>query len=432
MSLRKNENIGVNLNRLEIDVDGKTFSDACERAYEKQKRRIRVPGFRQGKAPKKVIEKLHGEDVFYEEAIGFVYGKALDEAIAESKLDVVSVDDFNVISVNCKDGLYFSVNCTLKPDIGLKQYKGFEIKVPVRKVKEEDIKNQIENLRERAARIFLVEEDRAAEKGDLVVLDFLGFVDGISLKGGQAKDYNLKLGSKQFIDGFEDQVQGHKVGEEFDVNVKFPENYHEETLRGKDAVFKCKLKAIKRFELPKEDDEFAKDVSEFKTLKELKEDIKNKLEENNNNIKRNYILNDLLAKVVDNVEGEIPEVMFRNSYNRLYENFEKDLKRSRLAPDQYFASFGINEETFFNNMHMQAVFEVKKRLALEKIAKIENLEVKEEDTEKEFENLSKQYGIDKEELKKILPIDGIKEDLLINKAIEFVEKNAKIEEEEIK
>ena len=432
MSLKKNENVGVNLNRLEIYVEGLVFSVACERAYEKQKMRLKVPGFRQGKAPRKVIEKLYGENVFYEEAIGLVYGKALDEAIKESKLDVVSVNDFKVISVSEKEGLCFSVDCILKPKIELKQYKGIEIKKPVRKVKKEDIENQINQMRERAARIFPVKEDRAAKDGDLVVLDFIGFVDGISLKGGKSKDYNLKLGSKQFIEGFESQIEGHKVGEEFEINVKFPKDYYQESLRDKDVLFKCKLKEIKKVELPKEDDEFAKDVSEFNTLKELKDDVKNKIEKMNEDSQKRFVRDRLLSVIVENIEGEIPEVMYRNRYNELYENFERDLKSNAVDLQDYFERIGVDEEVFFNNMKAQAIFQVKESLALERIAELEKLEVSEEEIEKEFENAAKVYKIKIDEIRKILPIKDIKRKKLIDKALEFIEQNAKIEEEEIK
>ncbi len=428
MSLKKNENIGVNLNKLEVHVDKEVFNDACERAYKKEIKKIRVPGFRVGKAPRKVVEKIYGKEIFYDDAINFVYGHALDEAIKESKLDVVSVDEFNVI--NCgEEGLDFSVNCTLKPKIEVKKYKGYEINKEVRKVKKEDIDNQIQILRERAGRIVLVEEKRAVEDGDLVVIDFKGFVGGISFKGGSAKDYNLRIGSKQFIEGFEDQVKGHKVGDEFDINVTFPKNYHSKDLSGKDALFRCELKAIKDILVPEENDEFAKDVSEFKTLKELREDIKNKMEKANENNAQNQVENVILENIVNNIEGDIPNVMFENRFKDMLEDFKRNIgNQGFMNEEQYFMDAGIDGEAFIQNMKDRAVFQVKLNLALEKIAEIEKIEATDEEVEEELKNIAEHYKMKVEDIRKIYFVEGLKNDIINRKVIEFVKENSEIKE----
>lgn len=432
MSLKKNESLGANLNKLEVHVDKEVFDSACDRVYKKDVRRIRVPGFRNGKAPRKVIEKIYGKEIFYDDAINYVYGSALDEAIKESKLDVVSVDDFNIISCG-EDGLDFSVNCTLKPKIEVKNYKGYEVSKKIRKVKKEDIDNQIQILRERAGRIVLVEEKRAAKEGDLVVIDFTGFVNGISFKGGSAKDYNLRLGSKQFVEGFEKQVEGHKVGDEFDVNVTFPKDYHSNELKGKDALFKCKLKAIKNILVPEENDEFAKDVSEFQTLKELKEDIKNKMEKANEDNSQNQVENFILENVVNNVEGDIPQVMFENRFNDMFEEFKRDIKNQGFINEQqYFEVIGTDEETFRHNMMDRAVFQVKLNLALEKIAEKEKIEATDEEIDKEIKHIADHYKMKVEDIKRFYPVDGLKMDIVSGKVVEFVKNNAKIKEEVLK
>ncbi len=432
MSLKKNESLGVNLNKLEIHVDKEVFDDACEKAYRKEVKKIRVPGFRIGKAPRKVVEKIYGKEIFYDDAINFVYGSALDEAIKEAKLDVVFVDEFNIISCG-EDGLDFSVNCTLKPKIEVKNYKGYEVTKQIRKVEEKDIDNQIQMLRERAGRIVLVEEKRAAKMDDVVVIDFTGFVDGISFRGGSAKDYNLKLGSKQFIEGFEKQIEGHKVGEEFDVNVTFPKNYHSNELRGKDALFKCKLKAIKNILVPEENDEFAKDVSEFKTLKELRADIKNKMEKANEENAKNQLENVILENIVNNVEGDIPQIMFENKFRDMFEEFKKNIGTQGFNNEhQYFAVTGTNEEVFKNDMMERSVFQVKLNLALEKIAEKEKIVAKDEEIDKELKHIAQHYSMKVEDIKKFYFVEGLRRDIVNKKVVEFVKDNAKIKEEVLK
>ncbi len=429
MVLKKNENIGVNLNKLEIFVDAKTFSEAVNNAYKREVKKIRIPGFRLGKAPRKVIEKLYGKDVFFQDAINLVYRKALDEAIKESKLDVVSVEKFNVLYADIEKGFCFAVNCVLKPKVEVKDYKGIKITANKVKVTEKDVEERIKLLKERVARISVVEEKRAAKKGDLAVIDFMGFVEGISFKGGTAKNYNLKLGSNQFIKGFEEQIIGHKAGEEFEVKINFPKNYHAENLQGKEAIFKCKLNEIKEIVLPKEDDEFAKDVSEFNSLKELKENIKKQIEKTREEIEDNEIKNKILYELTERVSGEIPEVMFKNKYEELLGEFKHNINRQGINFENYLSGM---EENFKKNLMSKAILTVKSDLALEEIARVEKLDVSEKEIKEELEKFSKQYKIKYEDIKNMFPVEILKSDLLNRKALQFVKDNAKITESSAK
>lgn len=432
MSLKKSENIGVNLVKLEILVDVDVFKKACENSYKKNCKRIRVPGFRLGKAPRKVIEKVYGKEIFYEDAINLVYEKDLDDAIKELKLDVVNVDEFNVVYASEEKGLCFTVNCTLKPKVEVKNYKGIEIKKNVRDVTKKEVDEQIKVLRERVGRITSVEEERPCKEGDMVFLDFTGFVDGVSFKGGKAKNHQLVLGSNKFVDGFEQQVVGHKVNDEFEVEVVFKGDYHAVDLRGKKALFKCKLNAIKEIKLPDEDDEFAKDVSEFDSLEKLREDIKKNIEKSNDLAFERMLENRVLSEIVKNVSGDIPDVMFENEYEELFKNFKRDVEGRGLTLDGYLNSSGIEEEDFKRDLFFQARFRVRLNLALEEIGKLEKLEVSEKEIEDELEKFAKSYNLKIENVKKIFPVELLRKDILKRKTIDFVKKNAKIVEEPLK
>ncbi len=430
MTLNKNENVGVNLNKLEIFVDAKTFNDAVNRVYVKEVKKIRIPGFRLGKAPRKIIEKMYGNDVFFQDAINLIYRKALDDAIKESGLDVVSVENFNVLYADVEKGFCFTVDCILKPEVKIENYKGIKVNVNKRKVTEKDVEERIKLLKERVAKISTVEEKRAAKKGDVVVIDFMGFVNGISFKGGTAKNYNLKLGSNQFIKGFEEQVIGHKAGEEFDVKVNFPEDYHAENLKGEEATFKCKLNEIREVILPKEDDDFAKDVSEFNSLKELKQNIKEEFEKANEEIKDREIKDKLLFELSKKVSGEIPEVMFKNKYEELLNEFKSNINRQGINFQRYLND--IDKDEFESSLMQRAQTRVKTDLALEEIVKIEKLDVSEKEIEEELENFSKQYKIKYENIKNIFPVEFLKADLLNKKALQLVKDGAEIIESEEK
>ena len=431
MSIKNKENVENSVKdkvkRLEVSVDEKTFKQACEKSYRKNCKNIRVPGFRVGKAPKKVVEKLYGAEIFYEDAVDFVYKKALDDAIENSKLDVVAVDEFNVIEVSEEKGLKFSVVCTLKPDVEIKNYKDFEFKNPLKKVEKKDVDERIENLRERLARLTKVEENRPIKEGDMAVLDFKGFVDGISFKGGEAVDYNLKIGSKQFIEGFEDQIIGHKVGDEFNVEVSFPENYHSKDLSGKKAIFKCKLKEIKEIELPEQDDEFAKDVSEFDSLEKLRENIEKELEKTYSDEADRKIEEAAMENLVNNVSVNLPEVMVENRYNEMLDDLQNKIKRQGMDLGVYAKYAGFEkEEDLLNDVKERAIKQIKFNLAIEKLIEIENLKVEEKELEEELEKIAEQYKMKVSDIKNIFPVKYIEKDVLNKKAREFLKNCVKL------
>lgn len=429
MSLKRNENIKTNVNELEIFVDEKTFSKAVDLAYKKEIKKIRIPGFRKGKAPKKVVEKIYGSDIFYEDAINLVYKSALEDAIKESKLDVVSVENFKTVFASEEKGLCFTIDCILKPKIEVKLYKGIEVKKVIKKVSKRDVDERIEILKERVARITKVSKNVAAKKGNLVSLNYMGFLDGISLKGATATNYKLKLGSNQLVKGFEDQIIGHKEGEEFEIEVTFPKDYYAESLRKKKVLFKCKINSIEKVEFPKEDDEFAKDVSEFDSLEKLRENIKKTIEEENDKMAENSVEQELFSVVVENVSGEIPNAMINNKFEELLKEFVENVKRKGYTVDEYLKEVGINHYILENDLKNQAEFRVRMDLAIEKIIELEKLTVSEEEVEKELEKLANQSKLKLKDLKSIFPVEIIKKDILSKKAKEFIKQNAKIKEE---
>lgn len=425
MSLIKNENIATNKNELEVFVDSKTFNSACDKAYNKRVKKISVPGFRVGKAPRKVIEKRYGEEIFFDDAIEIVYPEALEEAIQEADLDVVAIESLEPMEASSEKGLTFKAVCILKPVVEIENYKGIEVEKPVRKVDDKAVDSRLQAMRERCGRMISV-EDRAAEQEDTVVFDFEGFIDGEAFDGGKAEGHTLKLGSGQFIPGFEDQIVGHNVGDEFDVNVVFPEDYHVEELKSKPAVFKCKLHEIKKIELPEEDDEFAKDVSEYDTLDELKKDLENKIKDEYDNAANMSVDNDIISKLIENMKADIPNVMFDRRIDELMRDFEQRISMQGITLDMYSKYMGMSEYKLREQFKEQAETQVKSRLALEKIAEIENIEVNDEEINDEFEKLSKQYNIDVEKIKTLVSEDNLKADILVRKAMDFVKDNANI------
>ncbi len=425
MSLIKNENIATNKNELEVFVDAKTFDLACDKAYKRRAKKISVPGFRVGKAPRKVIEKRYGEGVFFDDAIELVYPEALEEAIKEADLDVVAIESLEPTEASSEKGLTFKAVCILKPNVEIENYKGIEVEKPVRKVSEKAVDSRLQAMRERCGRMISV-EDRAAENGDTVVLDFEGFVDGVAFDGGKAEGHSLKLGSGQFIPGFEEQIIGHNIGDEFDVNVTFPEEYHVEDLKAKLAVFNCKLHEIKKIELPDEDDEFAKDVSEYDTLDELKKDLENKIKEEYEKASDMSVDNDITSKLIQNMKAEIPDVMFDRRIDELMRDFEQRISMQGITLDMYAQYMGVDKDKLREQFKNQAENQVKTRLALEKIGEIESIEVSDEEINGEFDKLSKQYNTEVEKIKAMISSDSLKDDILVRKAMEFVKDNEKI------
>ncbi|MBE6830705.1 MAG: trigger factor [Ruminococcaceae bacterium] len=429
MSLKSSNKVDTNRYQLEVAVDAAIFEKALDQAYHKENKKIAIPGFRKGKAPRAFVEKYYGEQVFYEDAINAVYPDALDAAINEAKLEMIEDKiDFDLVSAG-KEGVVFKATVTTKPEVEIDEYKGLTAaKNPV-KVTDEDIDAEIKKVQERNSRMVTV-EDRAAQNGDITVIDFDGSVDGVAFDGGKAENYSLTLGAGQFIPGFEEQVVDHKTGDEFDVNVKFPEDYHSKDLAGKDAVFKIKLHAIKMKELPEVDDDFVKDVSDFDTLDKYREDIKAKLTEAEEKKAKDDVENQLINKLVENLKAEIPQAMYENKINEDIREFGYRLQSQGLNLDTYLQYTGMDKDSIRKQFQPQAERAVKVRLVLEKIAQLEDIHPTEEEIEAEFEKLAKGYEIDAEKVKTFIPKEELAKDISVEKAINLVRDSAVVTEKE--
>ena len=364
--------------------------------------------------------------MFFEDALNLLYADAVEAAINESGLKVIDDKmDFDLVSISKEDGVDFKVSVTTYPEIELAEYKGLKAERPLVKVEAAEVNSEIKSMQERNARMVSV-EDRAAKKGDTVVIDFEGFQDGVAFDGGKAEGHSLELGSGQFIPGFEDQIVGKNIGDEFDVNVTFPEEYGAENLAGKPAVFKVKLHEIKLRELPAADDEFAKDVSEFDTLKELKADIKKKALERKKKAAEEAVENILVQQIVDGIKGEIPEAMFTNRLNQSVEEFGYRLQSQGMSLDLYLQYTGSTIEQFRDTFRPQAEMQVKYRLALEKIVELEGITADEEAINAEYAKIAEGYGVDVEQVKAVIPASEVEKDVAVGKAIDFVKANAVI------
>ncbi|MDD6270470.1 MAG: trigger factor [Ruminococcus sp.] len=423
MSLKSSNKIEENVWELEVAVDGETFMNAVNKAYLQQRKKINVPGFRKGKAPRAFIEKMYGEAVFYEDALEIVYPDAVSAAIEEAKLEVIDTPfDLEVPKMG-KDGVVIKLKVTVMPEVKLGKYKGIKATKKSAKVSAEDVKSHINNMLEQNSRIVTVETKRKVKKNDIAVIDFEGFVDGVAFEGGKAENYELTIGSNQFIPGFEDQIIGHKAGEEFDVNVKFPEDYHAE-LAGKDATFKIKLHEIKVKEVPALDDEFVKDVSEYDTVDELKKNVKEELENKKQHEVEAEANNEVLDKLADLVTAVIPDCMIEKKMDDDVQDFAYRLQMQGLDLKTYLKYTGSDEKTFREQYKEQAEKQVKLDLALAEIIKKENLEVSDADLEEEYAQYAKAYNMDVDQIKKAIPADNIKPELLQRKAVDFVIENA--------
>ena len=426
MTLKETKKLETNRYQLEIIIDGEQFRDAIKQAYRKEGKKINVPGFRKGKAPLHIIETYYGSEVFFEDALNLLYADAVEAAINESGLKVIDDKmDFDLISISKEDGVDFKVSVTTYPEIELEAYKGLKAERPLVKVEAAEVNAEIKSLQERNARMVSV-EDRAAKKGDTVVIDFEGFKDGVAFDGGKAEGHSLELGSGQFIPGFEDQIIGKNIDDEFDVNVTFPEEYGAEDLAGQPAVFKVKLHEIKLRELPAADDEFAKDVSEFDTLKELKAELKKKALERKKKAAEEAVENILVQQIVDGIKGEIPEAMFTNRLNQSVEEFGYRLQSQGMNLDLYLQYTGSTIEQFRETFRPQAEMQVKYRLALEKIVVLEGIKADEEAVEAEFAKIAEGYGVEVDKVKAVIPASEVEKDVAVGKAIDFVKANAVI------
>ena len=425
MSLKATNNVGTNSYELEIEIPAKDFEDALQKAYMRARKSIALPGFRKGKAPRKLIEKTYGEEVFFEDAINILYAPVVNGAIDESGLDLVCQPTIEVTEINKENGVKLTAKCTTRPEVEVKDYKGIEVEKTVNAVTDEDVQKKLDELREKNARIVTV-DDRAAEKGDTVKIDFEGFKDGVAFDGGKAEDFDLELGSGQFIPGFEDQIVGHSTGEEFEINVTFPEEYQVKDLAGAPAVFKINLKSISKKELPELDDDMVKDSTDFDTVDEYKADVKTKLEEAAEKAADTKVEGDLFDKVIENMTAEIPDVMYENRVNEMIAELEQRMAPQGISLDMYMQFTGQTIDTLKRGYAEQAEKQVKLRLALEKIAEVENVEVTDEDLENEFKNLAETYRMEVEQVKSYIRAEDLKKDLAVGKAVEIVKDSAVI------
>lgn len=425
MSLTANNKLDTNKYELTIHIDAESFEKALEKAYKKNIKKINVPGFRRGKAPRKMVEKLYGEGVFFEDAINDIYPAALSEAIAEAKLEIVARPEVEMKEADKENGVTFTAVCIVKPEVAVKDYKGIEVEKTVKEVTDENVENRLKAMQDRNARQIEV-EDRPSQNGDTLVFDFEGSVDGVPFDGGKAEKYSLELGSGQFIPGFEPQLENRNIGDEFDVNVTFPEDYHAEELKGKEAVFKCKVHEIKAKEVPALDDEFAKDVSEFDTLDELRADIRKKMEEQNEKEASTEVENKLIDKVIENMEAEIPNEMYESAIDDMIRDFDYRLQSQGMNLDTYMKYTGMELTSFRQTFEEQAKKRVQIRLALEKIVELENIEVSGEDVEAEYKKLADMYQMEADQVKQFVSAEEISKDIAVNKAVDLVKENAVI------
>ena len=423
MALKSSNKVETNVYELEITVDAETFTEACKKAYLKQRKSIQIPGFRKGKATQGMIEKVYGEGAFYEEALEIVYPEAVGAAFEEAGLNVIdqpSDVDFPVMSK--AEGVVITMKVTTYPEVKLGEYKGIKGKMLDTDVTDEDVETDLKNMQERNSRLVTV-EDRESAMGDTCDINFEGFVDDVAFDGGKGENYPLELGSNSFIPGFEEQVAGHKAGEEFDVNVTFPEQY-EPSLAGKDAVFKCKINEIKAKELPELDDEFAKDVSEFDTLDELKEDLKKQIADRKAENAKIDFENQILEQVCENMEVEIPECMFTQKCDEMVQDYAYRLQMQGLDLNTYLQYLGQTMDQFKEQFMEGAKQQVKSKLALDAIVKAENIEASEEEIEAEINKLAEQYNMEADKIKAAVPTEQLSADITTRKAVDFIVDNA--------
>ena len=417
-----------NARELEITIEKAAFDAAVVRAYKKKVGSIAIPGFRKGKAPKSIIEKMYGADFFYNDALNDVIPDAYDAAAAESGLTIVSSPEFDVVPESFgTDEIIVTAKVYVKPEVEAVEYKGLEAELEIIPVKDEDVDNEIERRRKANARTVEV-TDRAAQNGDTVTIDYCGSIDGVEFAGGKDEGHKLKLGSGSFIPGFEAQIEGHNVDDSFDVNVTFPEDYHAEDLKGKAAVFACKLHKIEYEELPELDDEFAKDVSEFDTFAEYKADVKAKLIERNEKSAQNLVEEKLIDALLAKTTVDIPSAMIDSeAYNEL-NNFEMRLRQQGMNLEIYMQYTGMTIESLKEQVMPQAERQVKTRLALEKVAELEGVSVTDEDIEAEFTSVSEETGVAIDKVKEQVSVEDVKYHLTLKKALEAIRANAVITE----
>ncbi len=421
------EKLEKNMAKLTIEVSAEEVEKAIEKAYQKQKSRISVPGFRKGKVPRKMVEKMYGVGVFYEDAVNDMIPTAYEAAVKESELEIVSQPKIDVVQIEAGKEFIFTAEVAVKPEVELGEYKGVEVPKSDVSVSDEEIMAEIDREREQNSRIITV-DDRAVEDGDMTVIDFEGFVDGVAFEGGKGTDYPLTIGSHSFIDTFEEQLIGKNIGEEVDVNVTFPEEYHAEELKGKPALFKVTVKEIKKKELPELDNDFVEDVSEFSTVDEYKASIKTKIEEKKADEAKSAKEEATIEKIIEGAKMEIPDAMVDSQVRQMAEDFARRISAQGLTIDQYFQYTGLTSDKLLEQMRPQALKRIQSRLVLEAVADKENFEVTDEDVNNEINDMASAYQMEADKLKDLLTDadkENMKRDIQVKKAVEFVTENAK-------
>lgn len=426
MSLKSSTKTDVNTTELVISIDADAFEAAVEKEYQRQKKNIQIKGFRKGKVTRKLAEKEFGEGAFYEGAINSLLGPEIDAAVKETGIVLVDRPNVEVTSIDKAQGVELKAVCVTKPEIEITDYKGIKAPKEVKEITDADIDNQIDVIRKKNARIVSV-DDRAAQLNDEVIIDFEGFFGDEAFEGGKGEDHPLKLGSGQFIPGFEDQIVGHNIGDEFDVTVTFPENYQMSDYAGKEAVFKCKLKAISYEELPEINDDLIKDATEFDTVDEYRADIKSKLEEAAVQQADSAFENAVMNALIEKVDAPIPNCMFEQRIDALMRSFEQQLRQQGMDLKLYFQYTGMDADSFRDTYRDRAVNEVKLRLALEKIAEVENLEPTEEEINNGLTDVAAANNMYVETVKRFIPMEDYIEDLRVQKAVDLVKENAVVD-----
>ncbi len=424
MNLISCEKLEKSMVELQFSIDAETFKAAVNNAFKREGKKYAIPGFRKGKAPRHMIEKMYGSEIFHYDDVNEQFPEAYEAAVKEAKIDVVGRPDPEVVSMSEADGVVLKVKVAVKPEVELGEYAGLTVTKEAKNVNEADVDAEVKRMQDRNGR--LLTREGAAENGDTVDIDFEGFVDGKAFEGGKAEHYSLVLGSGSFIPGFEDQVVGHSAGEEFDVNVKFPEEYGAAELAGKDATFKIKLHEVKYKELPALDDDFAKDVSEYDTLDELKDSIRNNIKTNLDKQAEQKVENDLMDQVIANMKADIPDAMVDSRIDELVQDFEYRISQQGLKLADYLKYMGMNIEQFRAQFKEQADKQVKMRLAMEAIVAKEGITASDEEFEEEVKRIADAYKMEADKVKSIVDAAAVKADLAINKAIDFVKEKANV------
>lgn len=421
------EDLGKNMMKLTIEATAEEFEVALEKAYQKNKNKLNVQGFRKGKAPRAVIEKMYGAGIFYEDAANEIIPEAYEQAAEESKLDIVSRPDIDVVQIEKGQPFIFTATVAVKPVVTLGQYKGVEVEKVTVEVTEEEVTAELEKVREQNSRMITIEDRPVADK-DIAVIDFEGFVDGVAFDGGKGEDYSLVIGSHSFIDTFEEQLIGKNIGEDVEVNVTFPEEYQVQSLAGKPALFKVKIKEIKEKELPALDDDFAQDVSEFDTLAEYKEDIKKSVLERKEKAAKTAKEDAVVDKLIETATMDIPDAMVATQKRQMAEEFAQRLQMQGLSLEQYFQFTGMNANAFLENLEPQALKRIQSRLVLEAVVKAENITASEEEVEKQFADMAAAYQMEVDKLKDLIgekEKEAMSMDIAVQKAIDLVASEAK-------